>query len=751
MLAHAGKDVGARPGYDPAARSRRTPLPDDRQELAAEVTALARLHEANTRLWALSDLRAGLEEMLDASMSLLGATMGNVQLLNSATANLEIVAHVGFETPFLDFFREVSADDDSACGRSLRTGGRIVVDDVETDAAYAPFRAVAEAAGYRAVQSTPLVGRDGKALGMLSTHFREPHRPTEQEFRRLDLYVRQAADFIERKRLDEALARSEQKYRTLFDTINQGFFLAEVIHDAAGTVIDYRHLETNPASERLTGLRGIAGKRASEVVPRLDAEWLAPFADVFREGGSRRIEHYNNETGRWCEAFYSRVGGTGSRLVAVVFDDITERKRRERNLAFLADTSQDLVRLTHITDTIQVLGAKIAAHFQVARCNFASIDDAAGEAVITGDWHQPSLADIASDRVHRLSDFMSAALARSARAGEMLVVCDTRTDPRTDEAAYAAIGTRAFVTAPFLRDGAWHSLISISEAVPREWRDDDVELLRELTLRIWTRLERARAEEALRRAHDELEQRVQERTSELAQANAQLQTEVAERRAAQAQIKALFDRLVSVQEDERQRIARDIHDHLGQQLTGLRMNLESARSWANGDPARMDHAERTARLAEELDRSIDFLTWELRPAALEPFGLVAALQRLVSGWSERFGIAAEFDTAAADGVRLLPDAEANLYRLTQEALHNIVKHAAATNVSVLLQHRDHQVVLVIEDNGRGFSVDDVEHRAGGGGLGLVSMRERALLAGGVFEIESAPDRGTTLFVRVPAR
>ena len=92
-------------------------------------------------------------------------------------------------------------------------------------------------------------------------------------------------------------------------------------------------------------------------------------------------------------------------------------------------------------------------------------------------------------------------------------------------------------------------------------------------------------------------------------------------------------------------------------------------------------------IAEELDRSIDFLTWDLRPAALDHLGLAAALAKLVDDWSKRFGIAAEFGASWPEPCRLAPETEANLYRLTQEALHNIVKHAQAKHVSVLLERR----------------------------------------------------------------
>lgn len=261
--------------------------------------------------------------------------------------------------------------------------------------------------------------------------------------------------------------------------------------------------------------------------------------------------------------------------------------------------------------------------------------------------------------------------------------------------------------------------------------------------------ERKQFEEALQRAHDDLEDRVRERTSELARMNSELAAEVQERRAAEAQVKALFKRLVTVQEEERRRIARDLHDQLGQPLTALRLNLDALEG-RDVDPASFaDRAARTRALAEELDQSIDFLTWDLRPSALDDLGLVTALAQLVNSWSERFNVPADFASSWPDQFRLAAEAEANLYRLTQEALHNIIKHSGARHASVLLEYRGDRAVLIVEDDGRGFIVSDVLAHTGDKGLGLVSMRERATLVGGELHIEAAPGQGTSIFVYIP--
>jgi PAS domain S-box-containing protein len=191
---------------------------------------LAGLSELTSRLWRARTLQEGLQEILGAVIGLLGADKGNVQLLSEGERRvLTIAAQQGFRQEFLDFFREVSAADDSACGRSLRSGARVIIEDIEADPAFAPYRAIARAAGYRAVVSTPLLGFDGALLGAISTHFRAVHRPSDQELHRLDLYLRQAADFIQHARMEQALRRSEQALREADRRKDE--FLALIAHE----------------------------------------------------------------------------------------------------------------------------------------------------------------------------------------------------------------------------------------------------------------------------------------------------------------------------------------------------------------------------------------------------------------------------------------------------------------------------------------------------------------------------------------
>ncbi len=223
----------------------------------------------------------------------------------------------------------------------------------------------------------------------------------------------------------------------------------------------------------------------------------------------------------------------------------------------------------------------------------------------------------------------------------------------------------------------------------------------------------------------------------------QVNLNITERKEAEEARERLVRQLVQTQEEERRRIARELHDHLGQQLTVLRLGLE-ALSGQETEPL-----DALRDIIKELDADIDFLVWELRPMALDDFGLVSALTNFVERWSKHFDLAVEFHVQGLADIRLSPAIETNLYRITQETLNNVAKHAEAKKVSVILERRDGQVVLIIEDDGIGFDPQQEQGKQNQPGLGLINMRERAILLDGLLEIESSPGEGTTIFVRIP--
>lgn len=220
----------------------------------------------------------------------------------------------------------------------------------------------------------------------------------------------------------------------------------------------------------------------------------------------------------------------------------------------------------------------------------------------------------------------------------------------------------------------------------------------------------------------------------------------AQERAEREQLRGLLiDKIITAQEEERRRIARELHDDTGQALTAIKMGLTNALALCRHcqERGRLDELH---RLAGETLLGVRQLALELRPPVLDDLGLVAAVRRYTYDWGRTFGVSVSFEAFGLDGLRLDPAVEIAVYRIIQEALTNVGRHAQARHVGVVLERRKNECVAIVEDDGQGFdpvASRDARH------LGLQGMEERAALVNGQVVIETAPGAGTTVFVRVP--
>ena len=308
------------------------------------------------------------------------------------------------------------------------------------------------------------------------------------------------------------LYKSQQKYKVLFNSIDEGFCIIELMFGERGEIKDMYFREINEAFTKHTGLHDVIDKTVAELLPDFESYWMDIYTNVFNTGKPVREESYLPTVDRWYSNHFIRMEDNTGTFVAIVFDDITERKRIERNQAILTEVSKDLVELDNVTGAIEHLGEKIATHFGVAWCMFAELTDDLETAVAYG-WHGEGVPSL--NGTYRIRELWAPEQLAKIGAGETIVVNDAQIHSRPYAAIYAKLGIASYLSVPISREGNFRFLYIIMDTKPRQWRVDEVELMEELVSRIGTRLERVRAEEALKEFNIRLEQQVSDRTTEL--------------------------------------------------------------------------------------------------------------------------------------------------------------------------------------------------------------------------------------------
>jgi PAS domain S-box-containing protein len=675
-------------------------LRDREAQLASEAAALVRLNELTSRLWRTDVLQEGLNEMLAATMELLGANMGNIRLLDPARRVLTVEVQRGFEQDFLEFFREISAEDNSACGRALRSSERIVIEDVETDAFYAPLRAIARASGYRAVQSTPLLGRDGKPLGMLSTHWRSPHQPSEQDLRRLDLYLRQATDFIERSRTDTSLRNRADQFETLLNQAPLGVYLVDA---------DFRIAQVNPVARPVFGdIPNLIGRDFGEVIQIL---WEKRYADeivgIFRRtletgepyanshSDEYRIDRNHREHYEWrVDRIVLPDGGFG---VVCYFRDISAQvqaqdriRESEARFRTMADVSPVIIWVSDANGGIEFINQ--------AYRNFCGVTD---DDVRERRWQMVVHPD---DREQYVSEFLRCV--------------------RNKEPFYARCRIKR-------ADGEWRWIASYG--APRFSKDGqflghvgsspDVQDLQE-------------AQERLQRWNIELEEAVNIQTVEL--------------RKSQERLRALTTELNLAEQRERKRLATELHDHLQQMLVLAKLKLGQGKKTADSFPKSLKVFQETDDVLSEALQYTRTLVADLSPPVLRDHGLAAGL-RWLANYMRKHDMSVKVSAPEGDSVSLPDDQRALVFQSVRELLINSCKHAGTGQASVSMEITQGRLKIEVTDEGKGFDFTAAEEPAGGlsSGFGLFSIQERMRALGGGLEIHSAPGHGTVAILSLP--
>ncbi|MBV8518981.1 MAG: PAS domain S-box protein [Acidobacteria bacterium] len=507
-----------------------------------------------------------------------------------------------------------------------------------------------------------------------------PYRTSED---RIDGVVLTFLDITERHKAEAALRRTEERYRTLFVSMDEGYAVVEVMANADGAWSDFRFLEVNPAFEKQSGMHNAAGRTATEILGTPNPRWAQIYGKVAESGEPSRFEETEPVLGRTFDLYAFRLGDPHNHRVAVLFMDITRRKRDE---AALRESQAQFHAIANVVPDLLWMS------------------EPSGETTWYNDrW----LAYTGQSREQARGWGWTEAIHPEDRARSV------------EQYARAVAEARPLQQEHRIRGASGEYRWFLINAAP----------LRDHQGRVIRYYAAATDLHAQRMAREELEERVRERTQALLDLSLNRQQ--------------LLERLVTAAEEERQRIARELHDEMGQHITALRVGLESLKP-------RDERITELKAIITRIDQSIDRLTLELRPPALDQLGLHGAISSLADEFSAASGIRVAVHLGIGDGDRFSDAIESTLYRVVQESLTNVWKHAAATTVSVILERERDILRLIVEDNGRGFdaapSGDGVAPR---GRFGLLGIRERLALVRGTLDLESQPGSGTTMFARVP--
>jgi PAS domain S-box-containing protein len=545
-----------------------------------------------------------------------------------------------------------------------------------------------------------------------------------------------AVDITRIKEAEEAVRESEEQLRTLANSIPQLAWMAE----PDGFIFWYNrrwYEYTGTTPEQMEGW-GWQSVHHSDLLPEVINLWKhsietgEPFEMEFplrnAKGEFRwfltRVNPLLDAAGKITRWF-----GTNT--------DIHENRVAQRNAQFLASVSEDLAQLKTVDEIMQTVGARIGNYLNLSLCGFAEINESADIANVTHNWHREDVRAIVG--VYPLKDFLSEDFQRAGHSGEVFVVRDVFADERTDGDRYSKLKIGSFVCVPLIRDGKWRYLLAIHDSKPRNWRDDEIELTRELTTRLWTRLERARAEEERERL---------------------LQSEQAARQEAE-QANRLKDEFLATLSHE---LRTPLNAILGWSQVLQNNNLdETAAKRAMATIVRNARAQ--SQLIDDILDVSRIVTGKLRlnVRAVDLSNVISA------------AVDAARPAAEAKQIRLqtLIDPQATqisgdpdrLQQVVWNLLSNAIKFTPKNGrVQVRLERVNSHVEVVVSDTGVGIESEflpfvferfrqsdgSMTRRHGGLGLGLAIVRQLVELHGGTILVESKGEgEGSTFIVSLP--
>jgi signal transduction histidine kinase len=434
-------------------------------------------------------------------------------------------------------------------------------------------------------------------------------------------------------------------------------------------------------------------------------------------------------------------------VVVLVSRDVTQRKHAEETARFLTEVSDVLASSLDYKTTLTSIARLAVPHIaDWCAVHVKTEDGAIQQLALTHV--DPAKVDLAQELSRYLDDpnapYSVPNVIRTGKPELLARITDEQIDAACGADALkilADLGLRSLMVVPLIAPAETFGAITfVSAESGRRYGQSDLALAQDLAHRAALAVHNARLYHRSQSLNEELDQRVAQRTTELQNANQQLETEIAQRQRANEQLRLLAAHLQSAREEERIRIAREIHDEIGQMMTAVKIDL--ALFERKLDTLR-EEITSTTKLVDDAIATMHEVVRELRPAVLDHLGLRAAIEWQMQDFQERAKIECQFNSDL-DELELDPQRSTAVFRILQEVLTNVARHAQATRVEASLRKEDNYLILEVRDNGKG-----IPQAPDTNGFGILGMRERAHVFGGEVIIQGSPGQGTTVTVRIP--
>lgn len=507
--------IEARGGVDPDAEGRRRRMKGTVRDITDGKRIEAALKESEERqafLLTLSDALRPLadpEEIKLTAARMLGRRLGACRVGYAENVDDE---HCDISRNYVDGAREIVgraryADYGPGIAADMQAGRNRVWPDIRNDPRFseAQKRALAEA-DVGALLNVPLV-KDGRLVAFLGVNYPAAHdfRPGEVAFI-ADVAERTWAA-VERARAEAAIRESEARYRTLFESIAEGFCIVETVKDANGRVTDLIYREANEAYAKQAGFRPHPGLRMREIAPGIEEDWIAYYDRVSSTGVAETKESFNADLKRWYRTQCSRIGPAGSPLLGFVFEDVTRRKLAERVLRESEARQAFLLKLSDVlrplAEPVEIIGAAtrlLGEGLGASRAYYAEWPPGTDYVEIRRDHAAPGLPSLVGR--YPIEAFRST--DDRIREGRTWVVEDAAdgTIAAAERDYCLAHGVAAWVDVPLVKGGELQAALFLVQDAPRRWNATEIALAEETAERTWAAVERARTEAALRASEE---------------------------------------------------------------------------------------------------------------------------------------------------------------------------------------------------------------------------------------------------------